>query len=86
MLHCKQLRSFGSLNRLAQKHYLIVIRRTLQLTSPEEDEILLLERRHLFDDGPEPALEGDEPVGTLAALVVERRVADQRRHVDVADL
>ena len=64
---------------------MLIIRRA-QLTSPEEDEILLLQRRHLFDDGPEPTLEGDQPVGTLAALVVERRVADQRRNVDVADL
>ena len=55
-------------------------------TCPEVDEVLLLERRHLLDDGPEPALEVDEAVRRLARLVVERRVADQRLHVDVAHL
>ena len=56
------------------------------LTCPEENEILFFERRHLLHDGPEPALEGYEAVGAFSAFVVERRVADQSRHVDVANL
>lgn len=39
---------------------------------------------HFIDYGPKPALESCEPVGLLAALVVEAGVGDERGHVDVA--
>ena len=55
-------------------------------TCPEVDEVLLLEGRHPLDDGPEPTLEVDQPVGRLPGLVVERSVADLRLHVDVPHL
>ena len=56
------------------------------LTGPEEDKVLFFQRGHFLYNGPEPAFEGHQSVGTLATLVVERCVTDQRRHVDVANL
>ena len=55
------------------------------LTCPEIDQILLVQRTHLLYDGPQPALEGDEPLAGLARLVVEGGVADEGGHVDVPD-
>ena len=47
---------------------------------------MFFERRHFLDDGPEPALEGDEAIGALSAFVVKRRVADQGLDIDVTNL
>ena len=52
---------------------------------PEVDQVLLVERTHLLNDGPQPPLEGDQPLAGLSRLVIEGSVTDQSRHVDVSD-
>lgn len=55
---------------------LVIITKTYQ--------ILSFKMSHFVNDSPEPAFEAHEPLGWLAALVVEARIRDQRGHVDVA--
>ena len=55
------------------------------LTCPEIHQILLVQRTHLLYDGPQPPLEGHEPLAGLPGLVIEGGVADQCGHVDVPD-
>ena len=50
---------------------------------PEVDQVLLLQRGHLLNHGPQPALEGHQSVVRLARLVVEGGVGDQGGHDNV---
>lgn len=48
-------------------------------------QILPLQVAHLLHDAPQPALELEQLVAAFVRLVVERRVRDERAHVNVAD-